>query len=140
MVNNGETPDGTAHEHIEMAIHQLHLAVDSEDCGVCRDLFLEEIEHLEMTEDLRERATAIAAVQAEKRAQLEEPGDEPPLTREYVEERIHTGPEGTHREVVRGVESEPRRLGSGPIEFARSWARDRPRLTEILSLGSNGRR
>ena len=31
----------------------------------------------------------------------------PAPTREYVEERIHTGPEGTHTEIVRGIESEP---------------------------------
>jgi hypothetical protein len=39
------------------------------------------------------------------------PGELPPVytqpTREYVEERIHKGPEGTHREIVRGVETEP---------------------------------
>jgi hypothetical protein len=32
----------------------------------------------------------------------------PSPTREYVEERIHRGPEGEHSEVVRGIESEPR--------------------------------
>lgn len=31
----------------------------------------------------------------------------PPTLREYTEERIHTGPEGVHREIVRGVETEP---------------------------------
>lgn len=39
------------------------------------------------------------------------PGELPeahtPPIREYVEERVHTGPEGTHREIVRGVETEP---------------------------------
>jgi hypothetical protein len=30
-----------------------------------------------------------------------------PLVRAYVEERTHTGPEGTHTEVVRGIETEP---------------------------------
>lgn len=124
--------------HVQEAIRHLHMAVENASCGVCADLWSEEIEHLEMTEDLRERATQIAAVQAEKRAQLEDPGDAP-LTREYTEERIHTGPEGTHREIVRGVESEPRRLSSGPMEMARSFMRDRPRLTDVLSLGPSRR-
>lgn len=37
------------------------------------------------------------------------------LTRHYVEERIHAGPEGIHRELVRGAEAEPTRLPSVPI-------------------------
>ena len=121
--------------HLHEAIRHLHAAVENASCGVCADLWSEESDHHQTTEDLRERATAIAAVQAEKRAQLEESGEEPPLTREYVEERIHAGPEGTHREVVRGIESEPRPLGFAPVGLARSWMKDRPRLTEMLALG-----
>ena len=122
--------------HVQEAIRHLHMAVENASCAVCAGLWTEEIEHLEMTEDLRVRAEQIAAIQAEKRAQLIERPGEAQLTREYVEVREHTGPEGPHREVVRGIESEPRRIGSGPMELARSWMRDRPRLVDSLNFGS----
>jgi len=120
--------------HVQEAIRHLHLAIESGECGVCQDLYREEIETLEGIEQLRVNATEIARVQAAKREQLAEgPGGSD--IREYVEERIHAGPEGTHREVVQGVETSPRRLtGNGPLEILRGWARERPRLVDALSM------
>jgi hypothetical protein len=47
-------------------------------------------------------------------------GERTPVTRGYVEERTHTGPEGTHTELVRGVETEPMVVGEGLSAGARS--------------------
>lgn len=138
----GPTPDA-AHFHVQEAIRHLHAAVDSESCGVCAGLFEEEIAHLEMTDALMGQVQDLVRAQAEKRAQLstaEERADglPPEFTREYVEERIHTGPGGrTHSEVVRGVETEPKRRETpGILGMARSFVKDRPRLTDMLSAGS----
>jgi hypothetical protein len=43
----------------------------------------------------------------------------PPTLREYTEERIHTGPEGVHREIVRGVETEPVPVNRNPDDTLR---------------------
>ena len=59
----------------------------------------------------------------------------PPMVREYVEERIHTGPEGEHREVVRGVETAPVPLPPGvelkmPSFDVRIYEKYRPRVLQ----------
>lgn len=127
-----------SHAHIREAIRHLHLAVESGECGVCKDLYREEIETLEGIERLAADAARIAVAQAAKHEQLSDGHDRAeeivPATRSYVEERIQEGPEGIHREVVRGVETEPRPVDNGPLGVGRSWLKDRPRLVEILSF------
>jgi hypothetical protein len=143
---DGSAPDaGSAHFHVQEAVRHLHMAADSEDCGVCRDLFLEEVEHIEMAEDLRAHAEELVLVQAAKRAQLSEGGSIGGAGaavggREYVEERVRTGPRGEPlgAETVRGRERSGIGGQFGIVEFAKGFVRDRPRVTDMLTLG--GRR
>ena len=98
---------GTARAHVEEAIRHLRLAIDTGSCGVCADLWREEVQHLEATEALATQAEAIVRAQAEKRKQLGTPG-----------------PAAVGR---------PSRDGTGPGGVARSWWRDRPRLSDLIS-------
>jgi hypothetical protein len=126
---------------IQEAMRQIQMEIDSEDCGVCGSLYAEEIDHLVGIEVVRAQVSDIVRTQMEKREQLSAGSERagglgaPPLTREYVEERVHEGPGGeTHRELVRGVETEPFRLmgDNGPIAVARSFLASRPRLADVL--------
>ena len=116
--------------HVHEAIRHLQAAIDSASCELCRQLYDEEIAHLQMSDELIGQAEQIAAVQAEKRAELSESNE------------IATAVRGPVREqetvlVVRETSAPDRYRREGFIE---SMIRTRPRLADLVPRLGGDRR
>jgi hypothetical protein len=116
--------------HVGEAIRHLQLAIDSASCELCRQLYDEEIAHLQMAEQLIGQAEDLAAVQSEKRAQLSESNGVAATIREPVREQETVL-------VARETSAPDRYRREGFIE---SLVRTRPRLSDLVpALGGDRR-
>lgn len=117
-------------QHVNEAIRHLQLAIDSASCELCRQLYDEEIAHLQMADQLIGQAEDLAAAQAEKRAELSDGSETAATVRPGIREQETVL-------VARETSSPDRYRREGFIE---SMIRTRPRLSDLVpALGGDRR-
>jgi hypothetical protein len=112
--------DTEVDQHLTEARRHLAAAMESKNCGTCKDILGQEITHLLLLQEVLAKTNRLVTIQDE------------------VTESFENGArqaDNAIREAIGGPNASAATTGGGPIDFIFGFIRDRPRMTDFVGGG-----